>query len=169
MIYYKLQERKATLGKLKGQTVQIAHPTNRKRLSTVDFCELVADSTTFNRHEVQGVINRMAEVACRELQRGSSIEMGDFGTLSPTFKSQSVPVGTEFNAAKHISKPRVRMRLKPRFATILDVETNFSELKADDQCKAPSTDPSTEPSTPPAPGGNGGNGNDPAGNDQIGV
>lgn len=171
MIYYKLKEQKINIGKLKGQVAQIARPTGRKRLSTNYFCGLVADSTTFNRHEVQGIMNRMAEVARRELQRGSSIEMGDFGTLSPSFTSQAVPVGTKFDPTVHITKPRVRMRLKPAFATMLGVETKYSEFKASDMCPAPNDPPHDEPSTPPAPGGNegGGTGNGAGGNDQIGV
>lgn len=151
MIYYKLKQQKINFGKLKGQLVQIALPTNRKRISTTEFCKLVADGNTFDRHEVQAVMNRMAEVACRELQRGASIEMGDFGTLSPTFKSQAVPHGTEFNAVKHITKPRVRMRLKPRFATLLEIESSFSELKASDMCPAPEKKPDTGGSSTPTP------------------
>lgn len=152
MIYYKLKEMKARFGKLQGQTVQVAQATRRKRISTVDFCELVADSTTFNRHEVQGVLNRMAEVARRELQRGASIEMGDFGTLSPSFASQAVPVGTKFDPNRHITKPRVRMRLKPAFATMLEVKAQYSELKASDMCPAPEEKkPDTGGSSTPTP------------------
>ena len=169
MIYYKLQERKATLGKHQGQLVQIARPTGRKRLSTNYFCGLVADSTTFNRHEVQGVLNRMAEVARRELQRGASIEMGDFGTLSPSFSSQAVPVGTKFDPTAHITKPRVRMRLKPAFATMLEVETKYSELKESDMCPAPSNPPHTEPSQPNNPSTPPSNGGGNGGEDQTGM
>lgn len=159
MIYYKLRDQKINFGKYKGQVMQVAQPTRRKRLSTVDFCELVADSTTFNRHEVQGVMNRMAEIARRELQRGASIEMGDFGTLSPSFSSKAVPVGTKFDPTVHITKPRVRMRLKPAFATMLEVKTKYSELKESDLCPAPSEPPHSNPSqpsnpqTPPSNGG----------------
>lgn len=158
MIYYKLKEMKARFGKLQGQNVQVAQATRRKRISTVDFCELVADSTTYNRHEVQGVLNRMAEVARRELQRGASIEMGDFGTLSPSFASQAVPVGTKFDPTRHITKPRVRMRLKPAFATMLEVKAQYSELKASDTCPAPSK-PHDEPAQPSDPNTGGTNPN----------
>lgn len=159
MIYYKIQEQTLKVGKFKGERVKIARATGRKRTSTKDFCRLIADSTTFDRHEVQGIINRMAEVAQRELLRGNSIEMGDFGTLSPSFKSEAVPIGTDFNATKHIHSPRVRMRLKPAFAGLLNYETKYSELKESDMCPAPNDPPHTEPSqpsnpsTPPSNGG----------------
>lgn len=167
MIYYKLKQQKINIGKLKGQIVQVAQPTRRKRISTEDFCELVADSTTFNRHEVQGVMNRMAEIARRELQRGASIEMGDFGTLSPSFSSKAVPVGTKFDPTQHITKPRVRMRLKPAFATMLEVKTKYSELKESDLCPAPSEPPHDEPAQPADPNkpNTGGNENE----DHLGV
>ena len=152
MIYYKIQEQTLKVGKFKGNKVKIARATGRKRTSTEDFCKLVADSTTFNRHEVQGIMNRMAEIAQRELLRGNSIEMGDFGTLSPSFKSEAVPVGTDFNVTKHIHSPRVRMRLKPAFAGLLNYETKYSELKESDICPAPKEKkPDTGGSSTPTP------------------
>lgn len=164
MIYYKLKQQEVKLGKLQGQTVQVAQPTRRKRISTEDFCELVADSTTFNRHEVQGIMNRMAEIARRELQRGASIEMGDFGTLAPSFSSKAVPVGTKFDPTVHITKPRVRMRLKPAFATMLEVKTKYSEFKESAMCPAPNDPPHDEPAQPSEP-----KKPEEGGNDQIGV
>ena len=55
---YSLTERKATLGKLKGKTVLQAIPTGRNRVDHRQFCDEVADATTFTGEEVQAVLRR---------------------------------------------------------------------------------------------------------------
>ena len=54
----------------------------------------MAKSTTFNRQEVEAVLNYATEIA-RDI-----VEFGDLGTLSPSFKSKVVPVGEVFNVQK---------------------------------------------------------------------
>ena len=50
-------ERKMNVGPQAGKTVQVAHPTGRHRVDFRSFCERVAKSTTFNRQEVEAVLN----------------------------------------------------------------------------------------------------------------
>lgn len=156
MIYYKIRTTNLRDKEGKKRPMQVAQATRRKRTSVEDFSRLVADTTTFSRQEVRAVIDRMAEVAIRELNRGYSVELGDFGTLIPSFRSVAVPVGEEFNPRKHIHSPRVTMRMKPNFASSLLTNRSFSELKESDICEAPEEKkPDTGgSSTPtPAPGG----------------
>lgn len=157
MIYYKIKT--ASLRDKEGnkRPMQVAHATGRKRTSVEDFSRLVADTTTFSRQEVRAVIDRMAEVAIRELNRGYSVELGDFGTLIPSFRSEAVPVGVAFDPRKHIHSPRVTMRLKRDFSLALHSNRSFSELKESDMCQAPEEKkPDTGGnSTPtPSPGSN---------------
>lgn len=79
------------------------------------FCERVAKSTTFNRQEVEAVLNYATEIA-RDI-----VEFGDLGTLSPSFKSKVVPVGEVFNVQKHIEKPVVRLSPSRKYFTLTDV------------------------------------------------
>ena len=79
------------------------------------FCERVAKSTTFNRQEVEAVLNYATEIA-RDI-----VEFGDLGTLSPSFKSKVVPVGEVFNVQKHIEKPVVRLSPSRKCFTLTDV------------------------------------------------
>ncbi len=66
------------------------------------FCERVAKSTTFNRQEVEAVLNYATEIARNIVANGDIVEFGDLGTLSLSFKSKIVPQGEIFNVQKLI-------------------------------------------------------------------
>ena len=87
------------------------------------FCERVAKSTTFNRQEVEAVLNYTTEIA-RDI-----VEFGDLGTLSPSFKSKVVPVGEVFNVQKHIEK-------LPKTIDAVQIEEVKGRLKALDAMKS---------------------------------
>lgn len=88
---------------------------DRHRVDFRSFCERVAKSTTFNRQEVEAVLNYATEIA-RDI-----VEFGDLGTLSLSFKSKVVPVGEVFNVQKHIEKPVVRLSPSRKYFTLTDV------------------------------------------------
>ena len=56
-------ERKLNVGKNAGKLVQIAKPTGHHRVDFRNFCERVAKPTTFNRQEVEAVLNYATEIA----------------------------------------------------------------------------------------------------------
>lgn len=62
-LQFVLVERKLNVGANAGKVVQIAQPTGRHRVSFRNFCERVAKSTTFNRQEVEAVLNYATEIA----------------------------------------------------------------------------------------------------------
>lgn len=113
-IQYSLRERVPGVGKLSGKTVYQAVPTGRKRISFRSLSEEVARNTTFAPEEVQAVINLMTKIAKAHVENGNIVEMGDLGTLTPSFKSvlvEKTERGEDaFNAHVHISKPTVRFR-----------------------------------------------------------
>lgn len=58
---------KMSVGKNAGKTVQIAKPTGRQRVDFRSFCERVEKSTTFNRQELEAVLNtppRLLATSC---------------------------------------------------------------------------------------------------------
>ena len=107
---YVLRERKMSIGKLKGQIVQVASPTDRRSVSFDHFCEMVADQTTFNYMEVASVLNLAADMARKLVANGDMVEFGRLGKLKPSFKSKVVPKGQEFNARLHTTAARVLRR-----------------------------------------------------------
>lgn len=120
-LQFVLVERKMNFGTNAGKTVQVAKPTGRHRINFRNFCERVAKSTTFNRQEVEAVLNYATEIARDIVANGDIVEFGDLGTLTPSFKSKVVPKGETFNVQKHIEKPVVRLNPSKKYFTLTDV------------------------------------------------
>ena len=112
---YVLREQKMTLGKLKGKTVYVARPTDRKRVSHRQFCEEVAHATTFTGAEVEAVLRLAAETAKKHVEQGETVDFGDIGSLTPTFNSTAVERKEDFNAQRDIVRPRVKLRPSARY------------------------------------------------------
>ena len=120
-LQFVLVERKLNVGANAGKVVQIAQPTGRHRVSFRNFCERVAKSTTFNRQEVEAVLNYATEIARDIVANGDIVEFGDLGTLKPSFKRKSVPKGEVFNVQKHIEKPVVRLSPSKKYFALTNV------------------------------------------------
>ncbi len=127
-LQYVLIERKMNVGPQKDITVQVARPTGRHRVDYRNFCDRVAKSTTFNRQEVEAVLNYATEIARDIVANGDIVEFGDLGTLKPSFKSKAVPKGTNFNANVHIEKPVVLLAPSKKYFTLTDVSYEQTTL-----------------------------------------
>ena len=128
-LQFVLVERKLNVGANAGKVVQIAQPTGRHRVNFRNFCERVAKSTTFNRQEVEAVLNYATEIARDIVANGDIVEFGDLGTLKPSFKSKSVPKGEVFNVQMHIEKPVVRLSPSKKYFTLTDVSYEQTTAK----------------------------------------
>ena len=82
-------ERKLAVGKHAGKVMLIAKPTGRHHVDFRNFCERVAKSTTFNRQEVEAVLNYATEIAKDIVANGDIVDFGDLGSLMPSFKSKA--------------------------------------------------------------------------------
>ena len=130
-LQFVLVERKLNVGANAGKVVQIAQPTGRHRVSFRNFCERVAKSTTFNRQEVEAVLNYATEIARDIVANGDIVEFGDIGTLTPSFQSKIVEKGkTEFNPNIHITKPVVRLSPSRKYFTLSGVSYERVEAPA---------------------------------------
>ena len=141
-------ERKLNVGKNAGKLVQIAKPTGRHRIDFRNFCERVAKSTTFNRQEVEAVLNYSTEIAKDIVANGDIVEFGDLGTLMPSFKSKAVEQGTKFNANVHIEKPVVLLQPSKKYFTLTGVSYEQTEAKPAKAAK-PSKPKANEPAPKP--------------------
>lgn len=140
-LLYKIRKQKMTVGKYKDKVVYTAVPTGRERVGHREFCEEVARATTFTGAEVEAALRLAAEVAKRHVENGESVDFGDIGTLTPTFRSHAVPKAEDFDPKRHITRPMVRLRASRRYFTI----THASYERADDT-------PGQAPSEPAKPG-----------------
>lgn len=129
-IGYTLGERKVGIGPNKGKVVIQATPSGRHRMSFERFCELVAKDTTLNYMEVQSVLNLAADMAREVVANGDIVDFGRLGTLSPSFKSKVVPVGSEFNANVHITEPRVNLRPNATYFRLRPEEVSYERMEA---------------------------------------
>lgn len=147
---YTLHQRKSTVGKNKGQMVQVALPSGRSRVSFRHFCERVAKATTFTHQEVAAVLNYATEIAKDIVSEGDMVEFGDLGVLKPSFKSMLVPIEEKFLAPKHIVKPVVKLQPSKEYFTLTNVDYERIEPKPKKAKKnegGPTPPPSTgEPS-----------------------
>ena len=140
-LQFVLVERKLNVGANAGKVVQIAQPMGIHRVSFRNFCERVAKSTTFNRQEMEAVLNYATEIARDIVANGDIVEFGDLGTLKPSFKTKSVPKGEIFNVQKHIEKPVVRLSPSKKYFTLTDVTYEQTVAKP----KKGSTKPTPQP------------------------
>lgn len=151
-LQFVIVERKLAIGKHAGKVMQIAKPTGRHRIDFRNFCERVAKSTTFNRQEVEAVLNYATEIAKDIVANGDIVDFGDLGTLMPSFKSKAVEKGQTFNANIHIEKPVVFLQPSKKYFTLTDVSYEQTTVKPKE--KKPKTEPKTnEGGTPPENGG----------------
>lgn len=116
-----LKEQKMMVGPMKGKKVFIASPTDRRRVSHRSFCEEVARATTFTGAEVEAVLRLAAETAKKHVESGETVDFGDIGSLTPSFKSKAVERIEDFNAQKHIVRPVVKLRPSTRYFTLTGV------------------------------------------------
>ena len=151
-IGYTLGERKVGIGPNKGKVVIQATPSGRHRVSFERFCEIVAKDTTLNYMEVQSVLNLAADMAREVVANGDIVDFGRLGTLSPSFRSKVVPVGTEFNANVHITEPRVNLRPNSTYFRLRPDEVSYERMSAKSKAKKKDTKPKDVTLHPPQVG-----------------
>ena len=130
---YILVERKLNVGPKGKQIMQIAQPTNRRRVDFENFCAQVARATTFTRQEVAAVLSYSTEIAREIVASGDIVESGDLGTLKPSFKSKAVPKGEKFKPNVNIEKAVVKLSPSAKYFTLNDVsyeQVSKSEKKS---------------------------------------
>ena len=154
-IGYALGERKVGIGPNKGKVVIQATPSGRHRVSFERFCEMVARDTTLNYMEVQSVLNLAADMAREVVANGDIVDFGRLGTLSPSFKSKVVPIGSEFNANVHITEPRVNLRPNTTYFRLRPEEVSYERMEAKPKDKKKEKKPEGGGGTTPNPGGDG--------------
>lgn len=146
---FTLHQRKAVVGKLKGQVVQVALPSGRNRVTFRHFCERVAKATTFTHQEVSAVLNYAIEIAKDIVSEGDMVEFGDMGVLKPSFKSMIVPVEEKFLSAKHIVKPVIKLYPSKEYFSLNNIQYERIEPKSKKDKGAPGEQPPPSSGNPP--------------------
>ena len=100
--------------------MQIAQPTNRRRVDFENFC---AQVLVLPHHPPRsgGCFSYSTEIAREIVASGDIVEFGDLGTLKPSFKSKAVPKGEKFKPNVHIEKAVVKLSPSAKYFTLNDV------------------------------------------------
>lgn len=149
---YTLRATEMHIGPLKGKVVYMASPTRRETVTYRRFCERVARGTSFTAQEVMATLNLAAEVARSIVANGDSVQFGDLGSLSPSFKSRVALSEDEFSVATHITKPVVKLSPSRKYFTLSDVRY---QRVSDSAKPVPVPDTSQPVEDPETPGGGG--------------
>ena len=70
-----------------------------------------------------------AETARKHVEQGETVDFGDIGSLTPSFRSKAVERAEDFNAQKHITRPVVKLRPSARYFTLSGVSYERVEKK----------------------------------------
>ena len=163
MLQYRLIRQEAKLGKNKGKNVYKALPVTRGKVSFDAFCREVSDGSTVDTADVKAVLSRLHTVITRNLERGFSVEVGELGTFRPSFGSVEVLSEKEFEAVKHIRKPRILFHPRVAFASSLQ-GVHYERINLDDakvgEYLPPKKKPEGSPEAPHTSEGTGGHATD---------
>ena len=100
-------------------------------------------------------MNLAADMAREVVANGDIVDFGRLGTLSPSFKSKVVPVGSEFNANVHITEPRVNLRPNTTYFRLRPEEVSYERMEAKPKDKKKEKKPEGGGGSRSNPGGDG--------------
>lgn len=147
-LQYVVSEQKLNVGKNAGKIVQVARPTARRRVSFRALAEEASRNVTFSTQEIMACLNELTAIAKLHVENGDIVEMGDLGTLSPSFRSKVVPQGEKFNPQTDIYAPRVNFRANRAYFAIEHATYEKGEARAKTRRASGSTTSGAGSTTP---------------------
>ena len=107
MAKYKFALKQAKPGQTSGKTRMHAIPTVVNRVNTRELCNIVTRNTSTSPVEAEATFSLVCDAIPRELQRGSSVQLGRLGWLRLSFGSEGVEDINDFDAATMIKNIKV--------------------------------------------------------------
>lgn len=107
MAKYKFALKQAKPGQLSSKTKMHAIPTVVNRVNTRELCDIVTRNTSTSPIEAEAAFSLVCDAIPRELQRGSSVQLGRLGWLRLSFGSEGVEDINDFDAATMIKNIKV--------------------------------------------------------------
>lgn len=78
-----------------------------------------AENTTISDVEMEAAFELMMRYAAQQLRQGQKVQLGRFGSLRVTFRSEGVDEAEQFNANAMIRQPRVVFRPSAEFRELV--------------------------------------------------
>ena len=105
---YTIIERK----NLNDLTAPVKYYAIAKRLGEMTLRELaerISEMSTLSSIDIMAVLEALLKVIPKELSKGNTVRLGDFGSFYPTIKSEGSEVEEEFNESL-INKTNIKFR-----------------------------------------------------------
>ena len=67
-----------------GKTLRYPRMIISSRCDTDELVRLAAEGTTFGIAEIRGILDRLAQIAARQMARGRSVQLAGIGTFTPS-------------------------------------------------------------------------------------
>lgn len=104
---YKLTKKPTKPGQTGAKTKMHAIPAVVNRVNTRELCTIVTRNTSTSPVEAEATFSLVCDAIPRELQRGSSVQLGRLGWLRLSFSSDGVENIDDFDAATMIKNIKV--------------------------------------------------------------
>lgn len=100
--------------------------SNNGKIGLRDVSNMISENCSLKNADVLAVLESLVEVVSDQLSQGKTVYLGDFGTFTPSIKSEGVETSEKFSQ-RNILKVKVNFRqgleFKRRLALI-----NFSKI-----------------------------------------
>lgn len=145
MINFIIREQKNSFRK---EPMFIARIVRSGKVSYKQFCKDLAEASTVETADVKAVIDRMTSVLHRYCSLGLAVDAGELGTFYPSMRTKAVTTPSEFDAKKHILKPRIVFRPRQNWSKLADVKfrriSDKSQLEEDTETTDTDTTDTTD-------------------------
>lgn len=155
MLRFQVKNRKASIGKKKGQVLFFAHKQATRRMTLEQVEESISRSTTLTRGDVRAAIASLTDVVNEAILRGDSVDLGDLGILRVSVGAKQMDKEEDVNAST-LRKPQVRytpkkaMRLLAKTIplSVFNPKAKGSHLGDKSNVAPSTTETHNEPSSP---------------------
>lgn len=107
-----VKSRTLTLGDRAGQTAYYATPKQNQHMTNDDLIDHIVQKTSLAKGDVRNAIVSMQEVVKEALQRGSSVDLAELGSLKVVVPSKYMDTPEEVTVSKALKTPKIQFRAK---------------------------------------------------------
>jgi len=89
-------------------------PVSNGKVGMREISSMISENCSLKNADVFAVLESLVEVVSGQLSEGRTVYLGDFGTFSPSIKTEGVESAEKFSA-KNIKQVKVNFRQGPEF------------------------------------------------------
>ncbi len=105
------------IGTRAGQTVYYAWPKQNQHMTNDEVIEHIVEATSLARGDVKNALVSLSEIVKEALQRGSSVDLAELGSLKVVVPSRYMDTPEEVTAAAALKTPKIQFKAKQEMAS----------------------------------------------------